>query len=144
MRLCRATAGDLDGLDEVFARAREEMLAYLPRLAHTRGGPGLPAQPRRDDRGLGRRRRRACRRVRLARRRPARTHLRAPARARGRLGSAGEGEGATPRRLPPLGLPAERGRATLLRAPRAPARRAHRRRGQRAAPARCALRVAAV
>jgi GNAT superfamily N-acetyltransferase len=35
MRLRRATADDLDGLDEVFTRAREEMRAYLPRL-HTR------------------------------------------------------------------------------------------------------------
>ena len=35
MRLCRATAGDLDGLDEDFALARDGMFAYLPRL-HTR------------------------------------------------------------------------------------------------------------
>src|SRR2546423_15224060 len=35
MRLRPGTAQDLDAVDEVFAHAREEMLAYLPRL-HTR------------------------------------------------------------------------------------------------------------
>ena len=35
MRLRRASADDLDGLDEDFALAREGMFAYLPRL-HTR------------------------------------------------------------------------------------------------------------
>src|SRR5256714_12801516 len=35
MRLRPGTAQDLEALDEVFAHAREEMFAYLPRL-HTR------------------------------------------------------------------------------------------------------------
>src|SRR5947199_3396066 len=144
MRLRRASADDLDGLDEVFALAREGIFAYLPRL-HTRD----------EDRGFLRHllattevwvaeeSERVAGFVSLDGELLA--HIFAHPQGRG-VGSAPleQAKERRPGGFPPLGLPAERRRAAPLRAARAQARRAHRRRRQRGARAGRALRVAAV